>query len=158
MDIIERNIIKNSEYIIAYYKEQDKSITNLELQKLAYFLEAIYMVCENKNYLYKEEFLAWNFGPVNLEIYQKYKSFGRNPIELEDDIDINPNNLPYIKILFNLFHEFSAAQLVNLSHLKGSPWYNISKKYDGKIPEYEIINKKDTKEWFNTLVIKENEQ
>ena len=38
---IDRDIINNSEYIIQFYKEKDKKITNLELQKLAYFLEAI---------------------------------------------------------------------------------------------------------------------
>jgi len=135
MENIERDIIKNSKYIISYYNQNNKPITNLELQKLVYFLEAIYIVYTDEDYLFEEDFLAWNFGPVNLEIYNQYKSFGSLPIELETSISINPNNLKYIETLYISFKDFSVTQLVNLSHAKGSPWYNISKKYDGKIPK-----------------------
>lgn len=36
------------------------------------------MVCTNEDYLYDEEFLAWNFGPVNTTIYNEYKNFWKN--------------------------------------------------------------------------------
>ena len=155
---IDRDIINNSEYIIQFYKEKDKKITNLELQKLAYFLEAIYMVCEDASYLYNEDFSAWNFGPVNLVIYNKYKKFGNLPIELEKNIEINPINKKYIENLYNLFKDFNATQLVNLSHSKGSPWYDIYSENNGKIPRNEIIDKKNTKKWFSNLVIKTDEK
>lgn len=158
MDGIERNIIENSEYIIEYYKQNQKTVTNLELQKLAYFLEAIYMVCTDEQYLYKEQFSAWNFGPVNTEIYNRYKSFGSMPIELDHEVNINRVNLKYIKILYNLFNDFTAAQLVNLSHIENSPWYNISKKWNSQIPKNVMISKNETKEWFSTLVVKKDEQ
>lgn len=157
MDIVERDVVKNSEYIIAYYKMNDKQITNLELQKLAYFLEAIYMVCTEEQYLFNEGFSAWNFGPVNIEIYNQYKNFGRVPIELDYEININPINLKFIEILYDLFHEFNATQLVNLSHAKGSPWYKIYKEYNGRIPRDKNISKMETKEWFATLVEKKDE-
>ena len=41
----------------------------------------------------------------------------------------------------NLFKDFNATQLVNLSHSKGSPWYEIYSENDGKIPRNEIIDK-----------------
>ena len=154
---IDRDIINNSEYIIQFYKEKDKKITNLELQKLAYFLEAIYMVCEDDSHLYNEDFSAWNFGPVNLVIYNKYKKFGNLPIDLEENIEINPINKKYIENLYNLFKDFNATQLVNLSHSKGSPWYEIYSENDGKIPRNEIIDKKSTKKWFSNLVVKTDE-
>lgn len=154
MDSIERDIIKNSEYIIEYYKQKGRQLTNLELQKLAYFLEAIYMVCTDEQYLFEEEFSAWNFGPVNIEIYHHYKMFGRIPIELDHEVNINPINLKFIEILFDLFHEFNATQLVNLSHSKQSPWYKIYKDCNGKIPRDKMISKKETKVWFATLVEK----
>lgn len=158
MGNIERNVIKNSEYIIAYYNRNGKKITNLELQKLVYFLEAIYMVSTNEEYLFEEQFTAWNFGPVNLEIYNQYKNFGRIPIELEQEVNINPINLKYIENLYDLFSEFNATQLVNLSHSKGSPWHTIYSKTKGAIPRQAIISKSETKKWFSTLVKKENEE
>ncbi len=158
MEDIERDVIKNSEYIVEYYKKEGKSITNLELQKLMYFLEAIYMVSTGEDHLYKEEFLAWNFGPVNLELYNRYKSFGRYPIELDKTININSANLKYIENLYYLFKDFTPTALVNLSHREGSPWYNIYNRNNGNIPKNEIISKEDTKNWFLSLVKIENEQ
>ena len=149
---IERDILKNAEYIIFYFKEHKRNLTNLEVQKLAYFLEAIYMVCTDDNYLYKEDFCAWNFGPVNDVIYNNYIVYGSFPIELSKKIDINPENLKYIEMLYDLFKSFNATQLVNLSHLEGSPWYDIYKRWDGAIPENEVISKRETKTWFESLV------
>lgn len=158
MENVERDVLKNSEYIIEFYRRNDKKITNLELQKLAYFLEAIYMVITDEEYLYNEEFTAWNFGPVNTEIYNCYKSFGRIPIEIEKSININSQNLKYIENLYELFKDFNATQLVNLSHQKGSPWYNIYNNSQGSISRNEIISKNETKKWFSTLVKINNEE
>lgn len=36
------------------------------LEKLMYFLEAIYMVLTDEDYLFEEDFLAWNFRTVKL--------------------------------------------------------------------------------------------
>lgn len=157
MENIERGVIKNSEYIIEYYNRNGKKITNLELQKLAYFLEAIYMVSTDEEYLFEEEFAAWNFGPVNFEIYKHYKNFGRIPIDLEKEVNINPQNLKYIENLFELFKDFTATQLVNLSHSEGSPWHTIYKKNNGSIPRDEVISKSETKKWFTSLVKKVDE-
>lgn len=158
MENIERDVLKNSEYIIEYYRRNGKNITNLELQKLAYFLEAIYMVSTDEEYLYTEEFTAWNFGPVNTEIYNHYKKFGRIPIEIDKSVNINPKNLKYIENLYELFKDFNATQLVNLSHQKESPWYTIYTNNNGSIPRSEIINKNETKKWFATLVTNNEEQ
>ena len=154
MDVIDRDVIRNSEYIIEYYRKMDKPITNLELQKLMYFLEAIYMVATDENYLYNEEFTAWSFGPVNLMVYNQYKSFGRIPIVLEKNVDINEINLEYIENLYYLFKDFNATKLVNLSHSKDSPWNKIYMLYNGSIPKDAIIKKADTKVWFGSLIKK----
>ena len=116
------------------------------------------MFCEDALYLYNEDFSAWNFGPVNLVIYNKYKKFGNLPIDLEENIEINPINKKYIENLYNLFKDFNATQLVNLSHSKGSPWYEIYSENDGKIPRNEIIDKSSTKKWFSNLVVKTDEK
>ena len=39
--LIERDIIINAYYVIYYFNQNGKKITNLKLQKLLYFLEAI---------------------------------------------------------------------------------------------------------------------
>lgn len=146
---MDNSLNNNAKYIICYFSKNKKEVTNLKLQKLLYFLEAIYMVLANKDNLFEEEFYAWNFGPVNDTIYEKYKEFGRLPIILDESIEIPKENLKYIKVLFNLFGNYTAYDLVALSHSKGSPWCNIYVKYDGEdIPHYEIVDKLKTKKWF----------
>lgn len=151
---IERDIIKNSEYIIEYFEDNNREVTNLMLEKLLYFLEAIYMAITDENRLYEEEFYAWDFGPVNKKVYSTYKSFGKMPIKLNKKITINSQNKKYIKFLYDLFKDFTAFDLVNLSHSENSPWYEINKEHNGEIEEDIIIKKEDTKNWFSSIIIR----
>ena len=154
---IERDVLLNSKYIIAYFKKKDASITHLMLQKLLYFLEALYMVSEDEDYLFNDDFYAWNFGPVNDIVYSEYKIFGKLPLELYDEdenIKINPINERFIDNLYEMFKDFNSYDLVSLSHAKGSPWNEIYEKFGLDIPEDIKIDKIKTKEWFNSLVRK----
>lgn len=151
---IERNILLNSKYIIAFFNRRGAKITQVMLQKLLYFLEAIYMVSEEENYLFLEDFYAWSFGPMNETVYNEYKIFGKMPLELYEDaeITINPINQKFIDNLYDMFKDYDAYKLVSLSHAPGSPWHTLYKKYGLAIPEDKIIDKLQTREWFLRLV------
>ena len=154
---IERDILLNAKYIISYFNENGKNITNLMLEKLLYFLEAIYMVVTDEDYLFYEDFCAWNFGPVNEIVYQQYKFYGRLPILLDEKVSIPLENKKYIEQLYDLFKDFNASDLVGLSHQEGSPWFSIDKQYDSEIPENVMISKIETKKWFHSIVESSNE-
>lgn len=79
------------------------------------------------------------------------------PIELKRKVIINPINLKYIEILYNLFSEFTPTELVNLSHANNSPWDEIYRASNGNIPKDMHIDKIKTKNWFGTLVEKKDE-
>lgn len=55
-------------------------VTNLSLQKLLYYFKALGYVFYKEDIL-MEECEAWVHGPVFVKIYEKYKSFGREPIK-----------------------------------------------------------------------------
>ncbi len=151
--IKERDIILNSEYIIHYFNKQNKRVTNLTLEKLLYFYEAIYMVISGDERLFNEEFYAWDFGPVNKIVYNKYKKFGRASLPDTLTTDIDPINNYYISILYSLFKDYTAFDLVSLSHSEGSPWDEINKESKGNpIDKSEIINKAKTKAWFEKII------
>lgn len=154
---VERNIVKNSKYIISFFNKNGKKLTSLEVQRLAYFLEAIYMIETDENCLYTEEFCAKGSGPMNESLYNEYKKFCSLPIELDKEIDINPYNLVYIKLLYDLFKDFTVIELVNLANSKGSPVFNIYSKNNYEL-DSRIINKNKTKEWFESLVEIVNEK
>lgn len=150
--MIERSIEKNAEYIISYFNEKGKDITNLKLQKLLYFLEAIYMVLADEDKLFDEDFYAWDFGPVNDEIYKKYKFFINMPLSCDGPIVIPNENKRYIDELYKNFGDYKGYELVAISHQNGSPWDIINKYYNSNIPDNIKIEKKDTKEWFKSIV------
>lgn len=161
---ISRDIIENSFYMInLFYNDSNsdkKEITNLKLQKLMYFVEAYYMVKNpGEIELFNSGWSAWNYGPVNVQLYKYYKKFGSMPIVLEDEeiqrgYELPQYNKDCIQEIFNIFSKFSAFELVTLTHLEKSPWSKLyelnkkDKKYDFEHINPSDINKIETKEWF----------
>lgn len=157
-NVIERDILLNSYYVIDYFEEHGIRVSHLKLQKLMYFLEAIYMTITDSTELYDTEFYAWPYGPVSKELYKKYKVFGSLPVEISEQEKqegrIRCKNInKYVKILFNMFGKMTPADLVTLTHVPGSPWYKKNEEYIiGDTDMNIIIPKEETKEWFKKLV------
>ncbi len=156
--LIERDIIINAYYVIYYFNQNGKKITNLKLQKLLYFLEAIYLIQNlDEKSLFNDDFYAWNFGPVSDVLYKRFKDYQNMDIQLnENDIGIAESmgneNKKYIEILFQLLGDMTAYQLVTLSHLPSSPWAKLNQKYNGNIDKNIQISKIETRDWFATLI------
>lgn len=159
---IERDIIINSYYVISYFKQKKVSVTNLKLQKLMYFMEGIYIAISDEDNLFNQDFLAWNLGPVCRELYDKYKSNGNDEIELNDEQLKEVKKIPEIndilvKILFKFFGSWSAYELVELTHIEGSPWYNVTNGNDSE--EDIIIPKCETRNWIKGILkLNDNEE
>lgn len=159
------NIIINSLYMVSLFSiEKDKgkniSITNLKLQKLMYFVEAYYMTIYSEDkYMFSSSWNAWDYGPVNRELYDYFKKFGSMEIEItasekETIKSLSQENKQCIEKIFEVFGGLSAFDLVTLTHLQGSPWSlineanNVSKRYNFENINESIISKEDTKNWF----------
>lgn len=121
---IERDPIVNSYYIIYYFNQNGEKITNVKLQKLLYFLEAIYLI-QNKEEtkLFKEEFYARRFGPFLKSVQKKFWNYQGADITSTDEIQ---------KIALNMNSE--------------------NKKYDGNVDEFTIVQKTETRDWFADLL------
>ena len=139
------NALTISKYIICKCNKLGEEVTKLKLQKLLFFTEAYYMAITDKNELFNEKFYAWTYGPVCKEVYDKYKKYYDLPIK-ENDCDkleiISYEIEKVIDIICETFGSFSTSKLVNLTHMKNSPWYNTYT--NSSTP----ISKKETKEWF----------
>ncbi|MED4267348.1 Panacea domain-containing protein [Priestia megaterium] len=119
--------------------------THLQLQKLVYFFYCKY-VQKYKSKPFTEQFVAWQYGPVVKEVYEEFKGYGRNEIDVDDSEEIlkdDPFKLSaYSRFLktpihhqisdvvdetLDIFGGKTAFELVNLSHDKGGPWDLIYK-------------------------------
>lgn len=156
------DIVNDAYYLINLFTEDKKEVTQLQIQKLMYFLEAYYMNVNDTNELYECPFKAWAFGPVAIPLYNKFKNIGSSKIVLiSDEIklgnSINSEMKKLIEDIYNFFGKnLTAMQLVYYTHMEGSPWYNKWNENNKRViyGDKSNIDKIATKIWFKENFIK----
>lgn len=119
-----QNVATNDNY------EVYDGITHLKLQKLLYNAQGIYLAMTG-NKLFAENLEAWTHGPVVRDVYDTYCVFGRSPIIIpatpENDqivtkIESDTETKEILDMVYDTFSIYTAWQLREMSHEKGSPW------------------------------------
>lgn len=121
----------------------DWQVTNLKLQKILYLAHMIYMGEHNGEPLVNGNFEAWDYGPVQPDVYRKAKIFGARPIQ---DVfwEAAPSGSEEIRVL-NDVSDFllgkSPAELVAITHWDGGAWAKnyVSGRRGIVIPSADII-------------------
>lgn len=133
------------------------SFSHLQIQKLVYLAYKTYLFKYNKS-LFEEKIIAYQYGPVVEEVYQKFKRYGSENITIDDDTkyylkDIRlpqslgrmllvENSYRIIGVLFetiNKFGHLTGSQLVSLTHSKDSPWSKVYSKNTKAVITDKII-------------------
>lgn len=153
---LKNDIIKDAYYLINLYHKNGKKITQLHIQKLMFLFEAYYMNKYDVDKLYDCNYQAWDFGPVVIHLHKKFKKYGREDVKLTDEeIEIGnsiaPDKKETMEEIYSLFGKFTAIQLVNFTHAKGSPWYVVW----NNIGHYSDIPKLQIKKWFEKYIVNE---
>ncbi len=121
-----------AKYIILQCNRLGKSISNLKLQKMLYFLQAEFLVSRNVA-CFREGIEAWDFGPVVPEVYHRYKVYGSASIPSivgDDYCPFNGNDKSLADDIIEVCAKYSASRLVEITH-KQSPWLSAYHKYSG---------------------------
>lgn len=106
-------------------------ITNLKLQKLLYFVQAICLMIFGKK-AFPEKILAWSYGPVVNEVYQQYKQNHANEINSELNVkNVSSGLYKIINEVVNCYGSIEANKLIAFTH-EEEPWINteINKEID----------------------------
>lgn len=149
-------------YIVNYSNEIDCGTSNLKLQKLLYFVQAYFLVELNRQ-CFHEEIEAWDFGPVVPCVYHEFKQFGSATIppvvsvfkidqeniwastmEPYTSATVNRDDLPHINTVVDMFKDYSASQLVDITHGQ-RPWKDAYVYRENRPISVESIE-----EYFNT--------
>lgn len=120
-------------YFIDEHKKTGNLVTNMQLQKLLYFANGIYLYYQ-KVPLIKERFKAWKYGPVIPELYDELKYAGNSCIE-KTIINQNSNDLQNeVRILLEsvdeTFGKMDGWSLSEISHIKEGAWDKAPKLND----------------------------
>jgi uncharacterized phage-associated protein len=106
--------------------EDGEGVTNRKLQKLLYYAQGVHLAVTGER-LFPEDILAWVQGPAVKEVYSKYKSFGENPIALDDpDPDSEQEQLDeetkkILRKVHSAFGQYTAWKLREMA-LAEPPW------------------------------------
>lgn len=107
----------------------DWRVTNLQLQKIMYLAQMLYMGDHDGERLFDGSFEAWDYGPVEPTLYRKVKRFGADPIE---DVFWNAREfadkslrLAFLEDACPQLLKYSPRELVGITHWDGGAWAGL---------------------------------
>lgn len=126
---------KVSQYIIFWHKQRGLSVSHVKLQKLLYYVQG-YALVKKEEPLFYENFQAWKHGPVIPEIYQDYKSYGSNALNVFGHPRLEINDEIIINDILENFSNYNAFIMAEQTH-KETPW-KAHIEFEDIIPQSEI--------------------
>ncbi|WP_169975877.1 type II toxin-antitoxin system antitoxin SocA domain-containing protein [Campylobacter sp. RM16191] len=141
-----------AKYIILKSNEINEPISNLQLQKMLYFINLVYLKRAKVPLINNDEdFLAWPHGTVIEHVYRKFSIFGSDkipidklkPVCLKDHVD-SAGNCIEEKIIGDIdkkikkFSSINPWLLVYYNHQPHGAWYYTFKK---EKREWGVIDK-----------------
>lgn len=133
-----------SDYIISYCNSIGKKITNLELQKVLYFVAGEFFRISGRDII-AEDFESWQFGPVIPIVYDTFSIYGGNPLKPNDDPrgKIASNDMSVIDHVVNRCISIPVWELIQKTY-DTDPWKDTYFKFG----RWARISKLSMKEYF----------
>ena len=128
------NALDVAKYIISKCTKERKPISNLQLQKILYYIQKEFLDMGFR--AFREEIEAWQFGPVVPVVYKRYCGFGGSPISVQYDIDLNECDTDIINPIVRIKRELNPWDMVEETHQKGKAWDLI---YRGGLGDHQVI-------------------
>ena len=132
-------VVDIANYVVSKCYRDGKPVSNLQLQKMLYFLQLLFLEAF-KVPLFNEEFEAWPYGPVMPSVYRMFSRFGGAPIDMSVDGAgrlVLRDHKGFLDVAIEVLREKSPWDLVRVSHADNSPWdivYNQQGRHKGVIP------------------------
>lgn len=113
-----------AEYIVWHENEKHRFVNPLRLQKLLYFVQA-HRIAVTGQPLFTDRMEAWDYGPVVLDVFRKYRFYGSGiiPFLKEPAFAIAQSDMQRINEMLDYCASFSNTELLNKIHAQ-APWQN----------------------------------
>lgn len=122
------NSVDVARELLRLAREDGKSLTNMQLQKLVYIAHGLHLAYHDKPLL-NEEVSAWKHGPVIPKVYYAFKQYLNTAIDTAREgnpqQELPEDELDSIKGAYNNFAKFNGWTLRNITHQEGSPWWKV---------------------------------
>lgn len=125
--------------IVAMRQEKNDTLTPLQLMKLVYFSHG-WMLGKYGRPLVQDDFLAWEYGPVSVDLYNAMRKYKSSPVVLVEGakpIELDAQAREVVDEVVSFYSKFDGIRLSALSHEVGAPW-DITLRTEG--PNAPISN------------------
>ena len=131
-----------SKYIVSKCINDGHPITNLQLQKILYYIQKDFL--RGGERAFPEDIEAWKFGPVVPNVYYSYCGFGAMPISLSGASPlIESRDADRINAIVEKKRDLYPWDLVGETHRPGGAWAKTFQEGQGnhKVIPTDLIRK-----------------
>ena len=122
------NVHDVTDFIIGQFGDEKDGLTVLKLQKLLYYVQAWHLAF-GKGRLFNGGFQAWVHGPVNRDVYDRFKSThslfsSLTANDIRDGFDhglMSQDAKDHIRVVIDAYGELTGMQLEDMTHNE-APW------------------------------------
>ena len=129
-----------AKYIVERCDIEGKSVSNLKLQKILYFVQAEFLVVKGEP-CFCEPIEAWDFGVVVPVVYKKYRVFGSTTIPCVIryvECPLTDKDKSLVDGIIDECVKYSSSDLTEIT-LQQSPWKKAYSPYCKNVVTNESI-------------------
>ncbi len=140
----------------AFIERADRPLDHLTLQKLVYYAQGCALA--DGLTLTNEQPQVWKLGPVFPSLYSELKYRGAKPLsEPEEEGFFGEPPFPdpdddearrIIKEVWKRYRNYTGMQLSDRTHRRGTPWNDLVRQMDGRIPQGTEIPRSTMRAYF----------
>lgn len=124
-----------SKYIVSKCVEDNCPVSNLQLQKILYYIQKDYL--ERGDIAFSDDIEAWQFGPVVPNVYYHFCGFGAMPITTSFNEKIEEKDSLIINRIIEEKRLLNPWDLVHETHKPGGAW---DQTYDNGNGNHKVIS------------------
>ena len=144
----DNSALEIARFIVNMQREEPAlNISHLKLQKLVFYCQAFHLAEKGKP-MFREDVVAWQYGPVIAEVYDAYKKCGNIPISpevMKDQKSAKTDKIPgeslsTISSVMEALGHLSPIALMEQSH-REDPWRDAYAKGEGTVISHDSMKK-----------------
>lgn len=139
-----------ADYILCNTQNTQGPVSNLKLQKLVYYAQAWFLALYDEP-LFDDEIQAWVHGPVQPELYHRFKSFRWEPISGSVECpEFSREIQDHMDEVLGVYGGYSAHQIERIVHQE-YPWKNARGGLSADLPSAATISHEDMKNFYRHM-------
>lgn len=147
-------------FLLDYADEKRVSVKLMSLLKMIFYAHGWYLSMKDRP-LVRQEFEAWEHGPVVKSVWEAFKTSGKRPLsERAQRFDVvsgqysevrepfSAEDAAFLTQIFDAYCHVDAFDLSAATHVEGSPWDKIWNAPNGTINLAMKISNDEIRKWF----------